>query len=44
MKIKRQLGFTIIELMITIGVAMVVLGIGVPNFVSCMPSAPMGQI
>ena len=38
MNIKRQLGFTIIELMMTIGVAMVVLGIGVPNFVSIVRS------
>ena len=38
MNIKRQIGFTIIELMMTITVAMIVLGIGVPNFISIVRS------
>jgi type IV fimbrial biogenesis protein FimT len=38
MNIKRRLGFTIIELMVAISVAMIVLGIGVPNFVGIIRS------
>jgi len=35
---QRQSGFTLIELMITIAVAAIVLGVGVPNFVSLVQS------
>ncbi len=38
MNIKRQLGFTIIELMASITVAMIVLGVGVPSFVDIVRS------
>ena len=32
MENKRQSGFTIVELMVAIAVAMIVLGVGIPKF------------
>ena len=38
MENKRQSGFTIVELMVAIAVAMIVLGVGIPNFAALVRS------